>query len=105
MQMMDCINQRSRSVMRREAEQRVNGIRIKGRYVALVEIDFDYKPTNDLGAFNEMKKIVTGGHATECIQGAIQEEVVDRFGKVTVTQQYADLYEVKDDGTSGMATD
>ena len=70
-------------------------MRIKGRYVAQIEIDIDceYKPGQML-PFPEIKERIVGGEVTQNIRELIQDEI--DAGSVTVTQQYADLYEVED---------
>ena len=72
-------------------------MRIKGRYVALVEIDIDFEQKKDMVTFHELKKRTTDGFLTDCIRDVIKDEVIDDYAKVTVTQQYADLYEVEED--------
>jgi hypothetical protein len=68
---------------------------IKGRYVALVEIDIHVTDTDGVRPFEEIKEDMVGGPLTE----ALQKEIEAIFGDdadVNVTQQYADVYEVKD---------
>ena len=71
---------------------------IKGRYVALLEVDIHIDSTEHLLPIERIRQNVTGGALTE----AIREEVSDIFNEgtadVTVTQQYADIYEVEQDG-------
>jgi hypothetical protein len=68
---------------------------IKGRYVATVEVDIHVTDSDSVRPFEEIKEDMVGGPLTE----ALQKEIEDIFGDdadVTVTQQYADVYEVKD---------
>lgn len=70
--------------------------RIKGRYVAQIEIDFDIKRVPGMLSLNEMTERLKSGE----FANAIMEEIVDiSEGAVTITQLYSDLYEVDDDGT------
>ena len=69
-------------------------MRIKGKYVALVEIDFDFEHKQTHLPFEQIKTKVVGGELTNEIKKAIDEEFFDDETKATVTQQYADLYEV-----------
>ena len=70
--------------------------RIKGRYVAQIEIDFDIKRVPGMLSLNEMTERLKSGE----FANAIREEIVDiSEGAVTITQLYSDLYEVDDDGT------
>lgn len=67
---------------------------IKGRYVALVEIDIHVTETDGVRPIEEIKGDIVGGVFTE----ALQREIESEFGEdadVTVTQQYADIYEVE----------
>ena len=69
---------------------------IKGRYVALVEIDIHVTDTDGAIPIEEIKCDIVDGTFTE----ALQREIESNFGEdadVTVTQQYADVYEVKDE--------
>ena len=68
--------------------------RIKGKYVATVEIDFDIdKNKKDLRPFEELKKGVTED-ITPLITEILQDESdIEGFGTIKVHQQYADLYE------------
>ena len=71
--------------------------RIKGRYVALLEMDFDFEHKPDMFPFQEIKENMTGDMIKNNIRDIILDEV-SRFAKnVTVTTQYADLYEVDDE--------
>ena len=70
-------------------------MRYKGKYVALVEIDFDIEKIEGMLSFEEIKKKTVGGELTDDIRDVIKGEVIDDYGTVTVTQQYADMYEVE----------
>jgi len=71
-------------------------MRYKGKYVALIEIDFDIEKSKGMLPFEEIKKNVVGGNLTNDIRYLIRDEIVDDYGNVTVTQQYADMYEVEE---------
>ena len=48
--------------------------------------------------FEEIKENTVGGWLTNKIKDVITEEIMDaRYAKTTVTQQYAELYEVEDE--------
>jgi len=68
--------------------------RIKGRYVATVEIDFDAEREPGMVSIEEMQESLRSNKFTEEIHQMIQDEF--DFGKVRVTQQYADIYEVEE---------
>lgn len=68
--------------------------RIKGRYVATVEIDFDAEREPGMVSIEEMQESLRRNKFTEEIHHMIQDEF--DFGKVHVTQQYADIYEVEE---------
>ena len=70
-------------------------MRYKGKYVALVEIDFDIEKSERTLPLEEIKKKTVGGELTDAIRDVIRDEVVDDYGTITVTQQYADMYEVE----------
>ena len=70
----------------------------KGRYVAQVEVDFDINSEESgLKPFAEIQKSVRE-EFTPLLQDIIRGEVIDDNGTVKITQQYADLYEVEEDG-------
>ena len=71
-------------------------MRYKGRYVAQIEIDFDIEKNEGMLTFEEIKKKTVGGELTDAISDVIVGEVIDGYGTVTVTQQYADMYEVEE---------
>lgn len=72
-------------------------MRIKGRYVAQIEIDLDAKMQEYMLPFGEIKKKMVDGELTDKIRDLVFGEIIEDFGTVTVTQQYADMYEVEDD--------
>ena len=73
-------------------------MRYKGRYVAQIEIDFDFKRTEEMLPLEEIKEKTFGGWLTDEIKDVIEGEIMDnRYGKTTVTQQYADMYEVEEE--------
>ena len=74
-------------------------MRYRGKYVALIEIDFDIEKRKDMLPFDVIKKKTTDGELTDAIRDVVVGEVVDDYGTVTVTQQYADMYEVEDGDT------
>lgn len=71
-------------------------MRYKGKYVALIEIDFDIEKQKGMLPFEEIKKKTVGGELTDEIKDVIRGELIDDYGTVTVTQQYADMYEVEE---------
>ena len=74
-------------------------MRIKGRYVAQIVIEFDYEKEEGMLPFGEIKKKVVDGELTNAIRDVVIDEVIDDYGTVAVTQQYADMYEVEDGDT------
>ena len=75
-------------------------MKIKGRYVAQVVIDFDFDPekAGTKLPFEEMCKMMASGELTEDLQKMVEEEFFDeRLGTLTVDQMEANLYEVKED--------
>ncbi len=69
--------------------------RIKGRYVALVFIDFDF-PADlpNLDSFDDMRKQVVE-EITPDLKKMIEDKV-DKLGTVEVRQQLADLHEMEE---------
>lgn len=69
---------------------------IKGKYVATVVIDFNIREDDmTLKPFDEIRDAARNDltpNIQELLQGAFR-----RDGKVTVSQQYADVYQVKED--------
>lgn len=73
-------------------------MRLKGRYVCTVEIDIDFLYSKEMLPFETIKEKTVGGWLTDGIRDVIAGEIMDvKYGKVTVTQQYSDLYEVEDE--------
>ena len=79
----------------RTIQRKTGRMRYKGKYVALVEINFDIGKTERMLPFEEIKKKTVGGELTDAIRDVIRGEVIDDYGTVIVTQQYADMYEVE----------
>lgn len=71
-------------------------MRYKGRYVAQIVIDFDILEQKGMLPFEEIKKKTIDVELTDAIKDVVGE-IIDDCGTVTVTQQYADMYEVKDE--------
>ena len=67
---------------------------IKGRYVALVEIDFHIDEEKGVRPFDEIKNDVMNGNLTVRLMELIKDEL-EELADVKVTQQYADLYRVE----------
>lgn len=68
---------------------------IKGRYVALVELDFHIDESLYSQPFEDMKNDITNGNLTEMIKELLEIEI-DDLADINVTQQYADMYKVED---------
>ena len=73
-------------------------MRIKGRYVCTVVFDFDFiRQKSDL-PFARMREQTVDGWLTNAIKEVLMTDVMDdRYATMTITQQYADLYEVKEE--------
>ena len=71
-------------------------MRYKGRYVAQIVIDFDILKQKGMLSFEEIKKKTIDGELTDAIKDVVVGEIIDDCGTVTVTQQYADMYEVEE---------
>ena len=71
-------------------------MRIKGRYVAQIVIEFDCEKEEGMLPSEEIKKRVVDGELTDTIKDVVYGEIIDDYGTVTVTQQYADMYEVEE---------
>lgn len=71
--------------------------RIKGKYVATVEIKFDFEESEQFLPFEEIKTDIEEG-LTPLLCELIQDEVAEDIGTVKVSQQYADCYRVIEDG-------
>lgn len=76
-------------------------MRYKGRYVAQIVIDFDILKQKGMLPFEEIKKKTIDGELTDAIKDVVVGEIIDDCGTVTVTQQYADMYEVKEESQGG----
>jgi hypothetical protein len=72
-------------------------MRYKGRYVAQIVIDFDILERKGVLPFEEIKKKTIDGELTDAIKDVVVGEIIDDCGTVTVTQQYADMYEVEEE--------
>lgn len=71
---------------------------IKGKYVAQVEIDFNFERKDNMFSFEKMREGVVGGSLTNALKELILDDAVDdSFCEVNVTQMYADLYEIDDE--------
>lgn len=73
-------------------------MKAKGRYVAQIEIDF----TADLDSLNkvtfaELNDRMRNGWMERTVSHALETVVKGSYGEITVTPQYADVYEVDDD--------
>lgn len=73
-------------------------MRIKGRYAAIITIDFDYEQKKDMLPFEDVKNRVMGTEFTKMIKDVVGE-VVEECGMVNVAKQYADLYKVEEGDT------
>ena len=76
-------------------ERKAGRMRYKGRYVAQIVIDFDMEKEEGMLPFEEIKKRTVDGELTDAIKDVVVGEIIDDYGTVTVTQQYADMYEVE----------
>lgn len=69
---------------------------IKGRYVAMVTIDFRFPDDLKCPSLEEMKKrLIINADST--LQRIIEDECSSDFETVDVQRQYADLYHVPDE--------
>ena len=69
---------------------------VKGKYVCMVEIDFDFQYREGMLPFEKIRDKTVNGELTDIIRDVIVDKVMDReYGTVTITQQYADLYKVE----------
>lgn len=69
---------------------------IKGRYVAMVTIDFRFPDDLKCPSLEEMKKrLIINADST--LQRIIEDECGSDFETVDVQRQYADLYHVPDE--------
>ncbi|MDB7956287.1 hypothetical protein PNE00_15050 [Flavonifractor plautii] len=68
---------------------------IKGRYVAQVTIDYEVKEDMPgLLPFETLKDVVQN-QTTDAIKAMLEDEMGE-VGKITVEQQYADLWKTED---------
>lgn len=72
-------------------------MKAKGRYVAQIEIDF----TADLDSLNkvtfaELSDRMRNGWMERTVSLALETVVKGSYGEITVTPQYADVYEVEE---------
>ena len=67
---------------------------IKGRYVALVEINFHMDEQKGLRPFDEIKGDVVNGNLTEMLEDLIGSELDKSMADIKVTQQFADVYKI-----------
>nr|DAP80435.1 MAG TPA: hypothetical protein [Caudoviricetes sp.] len=71
---------------------------IKGRYVAMVTIDFHFPDELASAPLDELKKrLIINADST--LRRVIEDECSLDYDIVDVQQQYADLYRVPDDDT------
>ena len=70
--------------------------RIKGRYVAQVVLEFDVPRTSETFPLEKIRHLICDGDMKNAITMALDNAIDDC--NVTVDQQFADVYEVDDDG-------
>lgn len=70
--------------------------RIKGKYVAQIEMDIDAERTEDINSLEYIRDRLVNGYVTTELENLVSDEMGD-YVTVTVTQQYADAWEVQDD--------
>lgn len=71
--------------------------RIKGKYVAQVVLEFDVPRTSETFPLEKIRHLVCDGDMKNAITRVLNDGIGDCT--VTVDQQYADVYEVDDDGS------
>lgn len=71
--------------------------RIKGKYVAQVVLEFDVPRESNTLPLEKIRHHICDGDMKNAITEALYDGLDDCT--VTVDQQYADVYEVDDDGT------
>ncbi len=73
-------------------------MRYKGKYVCLVEIDFDINPgKGGFLPFDDLKTQICGKGLTEEIRKLISDELLDAsFAKAQVIKQYDEFYKEGD---------
>ena len=74
--------------------------RIKGRYVATIEINIDAERTNKMLSIDRLRDRVTNGELTRIIGILVNsgDILAEGQGTITVTQQYAEIHEEDEDG-------
>ena len=68
---------------------------VKGRYVAQVEVDFEYGRRDLRVPFPELRDRLTGEWIDKIVAEAIAGIFYSGNPKTTVTKQYVDVYEVE----------
>ena len=71
--------------------------RIKGKYVATVEINFDFEESEQFLPFEKIKTNIEE-ELTPLLRELIQDEVTRDIATFEVRQQFADCYRVIEDG-------
>ena len=71
--------------------------RIKGKYVATVEINFDFEENEKFLPFEKIKTKIEE-ELTPFLRELIKDEVAEDIATVEVSQQFADCYRVIEDG-------
>lgn len=66
---------------------------ITGRYVAQIEVDFQYDSKQPKITFKELEDRVHGGWLDDVVGKAVGEIFLSGHPKITVTRQYADVVE------------
>ena len=70
---------------------------IKGRYVAQVEIEIEYRRTDKMRTLEEVREAIMGKEFTSELEKLIQEEICGEYAEVKLTKMYADVYGVETD--------
>lgn len=72
-------------------------MQIKGKYVATIELNFNFDENlNGLLPFETLKGKVTGGDLDDAILAMLADEFGD-LASVEMNRQYADLYRAEDE--------
>ena len=66
---------------------------IKGRYVAQIEVDFEYDSKQPKITFDELHERVHGGWLDDVVGKAVGEIFSSGKPRIVVTRQYADVVE------------
>ena len=69
---------------------------IKGRYVALVEVDIHIEDREGVRPFEDIKNDVVNGRFTNGLKEMLEEELGEPDATITIIQQYADLYKTEE---------